>query len=177
MALTSGQKAAIRYYAAKQNGYPVAKDEDEFAATIGVTRRTLLNWRKENEEFIRDLERAVEQFATSADYHAVCVRQNALDEIDKKMQQSTDGKAYTESDKRQYIKMALDMTAHVDDSGDTVSRAHVSDAELVAEILDRKVSVFGVTETELRETAEKLSAPKKRVAKPRKPTVESASGG
>lgn len=119
-----------------------AETKIAFAATIGVTTRTIDRWVADNREFAQALDKARKAYDTSPDFYALCVRHKALALINEGLEMPIgEGKGkLSSSERRQYIAAALAETKQVSDSMDTIDRTHLSDHELVAEFLSRNLA-------------------------------------
>ena len=140
------QRAAIRHLVAYEHSPPDTRlKHAAWCEVMGITPRTLERWRKD-EEFARVFEKALADAEETADPFALYARQFALEQLvalltDKKL---------TATERRATIKDILAQTQHVHESGDAVDYNDMSDADLEAVALNRKVSVESMTEQQLR---------------------------
>lgn len=130
--LTAAQRAYISHlvsvdYDTNQKLKP-AMSNREFAKTIGVHYNSLVNWQK-LPEFQEQLKRAKEEFSTGKDYFSLVMRQRAHEELVMQYEKASG------SEKRQYLRMILDETKHVEDYIELPKYQDKTDKELAELIL------------------------------------------
>ena len=145
MSLSAPQKAAIRHLVAYEiSPADTRMSHTEWAKVMSITIRTLQRW-QQDKEFADYYQQALTDVEASADPFALCARTFALEQLfamlsDKK--QSSDSK-------RKVLTEILKATEHVADVGDIVDHSQLTDDDLLAAVLNKKLSVLGMTEAEL----------------------------
>lgn len=138
MPLSAAQRSCVLFLSAPQ--HERTQTIEQFAQVIGVDRRTISRWQKDR-EFAAALAKGRKAYSESPDYYALCVRQKGLqllyEGMTKKVGKGKD--EITSSERRQYISAVLAETKEVSDSMDVIDRTNLSDAELLAECINRDV--------------------------------------
>ena len=146
--LNAVQKAAVRHCTAHHFSPPESRMSDtEWCEIMGITTRALQKWKK-IPEFAAALKASIDEIEASQDPFATCARAFALEQMVKQYNKSKEG-----SDKRQYLKLIMDNTAHVAQQGDSVNYDDLTDSDLISLCLERDVTPAGMTQDELRRIA------------------------
>jgi predicted site-specific integrase-resolvase len=142
--LNAMQKAAIRHLVAYEFSPPETRlSHDKWCEVAGITTRTLQRWQKES-EFKESPQAALDEANDSKDPFASVARQWGLEQL-----MAVYAKAKTATEKRHILGQILKETEHVATYSEPVDYSAMTDEDLVAMCLNRKVSPAGMTEDEL----------------------------
>ena len=151
------QRPAIRHLVSYEFSPPDTRlEHKDFCEQIGITDRTLRNW-QHNAEFAAARDKAIEEAEESSDPFALVARQWALEQL-----MALYKKAKTTTEKRQILKEVLEKTKHVEDAGSIVDYSEMSEADLIAMCINRKVSPVAMTQAELEAELARLNKGEKK---------------
>lgn len=149
MSLSAPQKAAVRHLVAYEiSPADTRMSHTDWCKVMGITIRTLQRWQTDP-EFAAFLDQSLKDIEASADPFALCARTFALEQLFAMLSE----KGQSSDSRRKVLKEILNATEHVADTGDIVDYSQLTDDDLLASVLNRKLSVLGMTEAELLKAA------------------------
>ena len=142
--LNAMQKAAIRHLVAYEFSPAETRlSHSKWCEVAGITDRTLQRWQKDA-EFKESLQAAIDEANESKDPFASVARQWGIEQL-----MALYSKAKTATEKRHILGQILKETEHVAVYTEPVDYSAMTDADLAALCLNRKVSVTGLSEDEI----------------------------
>lgn len=157
MAFTRIQNWYINHLAQPESERAFSTDK-EFAETVmpddGTETKSkttkLRRWR-ENPEFMAEVERRRQQYASDEDYAMHMRREAAMDVMLKGAKSSSDPK-----EQRMYAKDLLAATKDVERPGQRVRFSDMTDHDLIAAAMGADVTIRGVSDEHLKQAAEMI---------------------